>query len=77
MEKKADMEKAGKILRELRGIRTRTGVSKETGIPYSTLQAYECGTREPNGRAKEILARYYRCSVADIFLPTDTAKRSE
>lgn len=67
MEKKANMEKAGKRLRELRGIRTRSGVSRQTGIPYSTLQSYEDGTREPTGPAKEKLAEYYGVTVEEIF----------
>lgn len=67
MERKANMEKAGKRLRELRGIRTRTGVSRQTGIAYSTLQSYEEGTREPAGPVKEKLAEYYGVSVEELF----------
>lgn len=72
MEIKTNMVKAAKRLRELRGIRTRTGVSKETGIPYSSLQAYEDGTREPAGATKKKLADYYHVPVEYIFLPDDT-----
>jgi transcriptional regulator with XRE-family HTH domain len=61
------MAESGKRLRELRGIRTRTGVSKETGIPYSSLEAYEFGTREPAGSVKQKLADYYGVSVESIF----------
>ena len=67
MIEKVDMEKAGKRLRELRGIRTRSGVSTETGIPYSTLQAYENGQREPSSQTKQKLADYYGVPVSDIF----------
>lgn len=67
MEKKVDMAKAGKRLRELRGIRTRSGVSRQTGIPYSTLQAYEEGRREPACQVKQKLADYYGVSVERIF----------
>lgn len=67
MEKKVDMVKAGKRLRELRGIRTRSGVSRQTGIPYSTLQAYEEGKREPAGQVKQKLSDYYGVSVERIF----------
>lgn len=67
MEKKVDMVAAGKRLRALRGIRTRSGVSRQTGIPYSSLQAYEEGKREPSGRIKEQLADYYDMRVDDIF----------
>lgn len=77
MEEKTDMIESGKILRKLRGIMTRTGVSRETGIPYSSLEAYENGTRCPSGRVKELLADYYHCKVEDIFLPVVTTKRSE
>lgn len=67
MERKANMAEAGKRLRELRGIRTRSGVSRETGIPYSTLQSYEDGTREPSGELKQIIADYYGVPVEKIF----------
>ena len=65
--KKAYSVNVGKRLRELRGIRTRTGVSRETGISYSTLQAYEEGKRNPSGRMKQILADYYGVTVESIF----------
>lgn len=67
MKGKTDMVEIGKRLRELRGIRTRTGVSRQTGIAYSTLQAYENGTREPSGYMKHKLAEYYGVSVESIF----------
>lgn len=65
--KNANMAAAGKRLRELRGIRTRTGVSRELNIPYATLQSYEDGKREPAGPAKQKLADYYGVSVESIF----------
>jgi len=61
---------AGRRLRELRGIRTRRGVCKETGIAYSSLQAYEEGRRNPSETVKDILAEYYGVSKASIFYPT-------
>lgn len=67
MEKKVNMAEVGKRLRELRGIRTRSGVSRQTGIPYSTLQSYEDGTREPTGHVKKQLADYYGVPVEKIF----------
>ena len=67
MGKKVNMEAVGKRLRELRGIRTRSGVSRQTGIPYSTLQSYEDGTREPAGPVKEKLAEYYGVPVDELF----------
>ena len=67
MERKPNAEEMGQRLRNLRGIRTRRGVSKETGIPYSSLEAYECGTRVPSGPVKKKLADYYGVSVESIF----------
>lgn len=69
MDQKVDMVEAGKRLRKLRGIRTRTGVSRELGIPYPTLQSYEDGKREPSGSTKERLAAYYGVPVESIFVP--------
>ena len=66
---KVNMPEAGKRLRELRGIRTRTGVAKALGIPYSTMQAYEDGKREPANHIKKKLADYYGVSPKEIFLP--------
>lgn len=65
--KNANMAKAGVRLRELRGIRTRTGVAREIGMAYSTLQSYEDGKREPSGAVKQKLAEYYGVSVDSIF----------
>ena len=67
MKAKIDMTEAGKRLRKLRGIRTRTGVAHETGLPYSTLQSYEDGTREPSSAIKKRLADYYGVPVESIF----------
>lgn len=39
----------------------------ETDIPYSTLQSYEEGTREPSGPVKKKLADYYGVPVKSIF----------
>lgn len=75
MKDKVDMEKAGNRLRELRGIRTRSGVSRETGIAYSTLQSYETGTRTPAGRIMQKLADYYGVPVDSIFLPTNNTEK--
>ena len=63
----ADAITVGKRLRELRGIRTRKGVSRELGIPYSSLQAYEEGWRNPSENVKELLAGYYGVSKELIF----------
>lgn len=67
MREKIDMKKAGKRLRELRGIRTRRGVARELSMAYSTLQSYETGDRTPTGSVKQKLADYYGVSVESIF----------
>ena len=67
MERKVNMEEAGKRLRQLRGIRTRAGVARELNMAYSTLQSYEEGTRTPSGRMKKKLADYYGIPVEFIF----------
>ena len=75
MERKENMIEAGKRLRELRGIRTRTGVASELCIAYSTLQSYEDGTRMPSGRAKQKLAEYYGVPVESIFFDKSNCKK--
>lgn len=65
--KMVNMQEAGQRLRQLRGIRTRSGVAREIGIPYSTLQSYEEGQRTPSGRNKQKLADYYGVPVEFIF----------
>lgn len=62
-----DMVEAGKRLRQLRGIRTRTGVARELGISYAALAFYENGQRQPSGRVKKKLADYYGVPVEFIF----------
>ena len=67
MEKTVDMVEAGKRLRKLRGIRTRTGVARELGISYAALCFYEGGQRQPSGPVKKKLADYYGTTVESIF----------
>lgn len=69
LKEKIDMAYAGKKLRELRGIRTRSGVGKLLNIPYSTLQSYETGTRMPPKETRQKLADYYGVPETVIFLP--------
>lgn len=64
-EKRAGM--IGKRLTELRGIRTRIGVSRATGISYSALCYYERGQRIPTDEAKEKLASFYGTTVQNLF----------
>lgn len=57
----------GKRLRKLRGIRTKTGISNELGIPYSTYCAYESGSRRPKPETMDRIAGYFGVSVESIF----------
>ena len=62
-----DREAVGKKLRELRGIRTRTGVARELKISPSSMAAYEYGYRMPRDKVKAKLADYYGKTVDEIF----------
>lgn len=64
---KEEQIKVGERLRELRGIRTRTGVARELGISPSALQSYEVGTRMPRDRVKERIAAYYGTTISKLF----------
>jgi len=63
----------GKRLRQLRGIRTRSGVAKEIGISYCSLAFYESGDRNPSPRVRKMIADYYGVPESFIFLPMHTA----
>ena len=69
--KRRDPKQMGKRLRELRGIRTRTGVVKQLGISYSLLSFYESGDRFPSEENQKKLANYYGVSVDDLFYTID------
>ena len=62
-----DPAEAGRRMRQLRGIRTKTGVARELGIPYSTYCAYESGTRCPPAEARERIAGYFGVDPDSIF----------
>jgi len=64
---KYDAVEIGKRLVQVRGIRTRIGVAKETGIPVTTLQGIENGKRVPSPDNMIILANYYGTSVQHLF----------
>lgn len=64
---KYDAVEIGKRLVQVRGIRTRIGVAKETGIPVTTLQGIENGKRVPSPDNMIILANYYGISVQHLF----------
>ena len=67
MKQTRDPTEVGKILRELRGIKIRTGVAKELGISYSMLTKIEDGIRTPGDDLKERIAEYYGKTVDQIF----------
>ena len=69
--KRRDPKHMGKRLRELRGIRTRTGVVRQLGISYSLLSFYERGDRFPSEENQKKLANYYGVSVDDLFYTVD------
>lgn len=67
MSKARDPVEVGKILRELRGIRTGTGVAKELGISYSMLTKMEYGLKVPGDELKHRIANYYQFPMEEIF----------
>lgn len=67
MKKERDPAEIGKELRQLRGIRVRTGVARELGISYSMLSKIEDGLRIPGEELKERIAKYYGKTVDEIF----------
>lgn len=69
-----DMKRIGQKLRELRGIRTATGVAKAVGISTSALLAYETGERTPRDEVKKSLCNYYGVTVGEVFFPEEAGK---
>ena len=67
MNKVLDPKEIGRRLRELRGIKTRTGTAKQIGISYSALSKYEDGLKTPNDATKVRIADYYGVPVQQIF----------
>lgn len=67
MRKLRDPTEAGKSLRSLRGVRTKTGVARELGISYSMLCKIEDGKRVPSDELKDRIAKYYGVAVEKIF----------
>lgn len=70
MNKPKDPKEIAKTLRELRGIRVRTGVARELGISYSMLCKIEDGQRIPGDELKQRIADYYGETVDRIFYCT-------
>lgn len=67
MNKMKDPKDIAKTLRELRGIRIRTGVAREIGISYSMLCKIEDGKRVPSDETMQRIADYYGEPVEKIF----------
>lgn len=67
MKRPREPAEVGKILRELRGIRTMTGAAREIGISYSMLTKLEYGIKVPGEGLKKRLADYYGKSEDEIF----------
>lgn len=67
MDRNIRAKEIGKRLRELRGVKTRTGVARELGISYSALCKYEDGLKIPGDDTKVRLADYYQRTVQEIF----------
>ncbi len=67
---------AGRLLR-LRGMRSQEEVAAALGIRQSTLAMYERGARMPRDEIKLALARYYGCSVEDLFFSENDTFRGE
>ena len=66
-----DAKEIGRRLRELRGIRTRTGVAREIGIKASRLGNYELGIAVPPDDIKIMLADYYNVNLKALFFEPD------
>ena len=65
--KPKEPESVAKTLRQLRGIRVRTGVARELGISYSMLCKIEDGKRIPGDELKQRIANYYGVPMEKIF----------
>lgn len=66
-EKEVDKEQMAKVLRELRGNRSREKVASAIGISAASLQLYENAKRVPRDEVKAALSRYYHKEQGYIF----------
>ena len=60
-----------KKMRILSG-KTRQTVANETGFGYQAITAWELGRNCPTPDKLPVLAKAYRCSVADLLEPYET-----
>ena len=67
MNEAVSLAEIGRRLRKLRGVRTRTGVSKEMKLSYSALSKYEDGIKRPTDATKVAICNYYGVPVQKIF----------
>ena len=58
---------AAEKLKALRGEKTQEEVAEALMISGSALSAYENGERTPRDEVKKRIAKFYGCSVQEIF----------
>ena len=61
----------GEKLRELRGERSQAEVAKAVFVSDSAMSAYEQDNRIPRDDVKVRIAKYYGCTVQDIFFASE------
>lgn len=61
------MEEIAERLIKLRGERSREEIANAVGVSVSAIGMYENGERIPRDITKIKLARYYNCTVQEIF----------
>lgn len=54
-------------LKELRGNKTIEQITEDLNLNPNVYEAYERGERMPFPSVKELIAKYYNISVADIW----------
>lgn len=62
-----DRQVIARRLKKLRKGRPMAEVAAAVGISVSSLGMYETGARMPRDEVKLSLAKFYGCSVSDIF----------
>ncbi len=62
-----DKKEIGARIAALRGNISRETLAKEIGVSVSAIQMYESGERIPRDEIKVKIAKYFNCSVQNIF----------
>ena len=57
----------GDKMKELRGNKSKRIVAEELGISFSSYVKYERNERVPRDNIKTRIAKYFNCSVQEIF----------